>query len=89
MVQIVVIAVGNYHQVVHGTNARRSVHHCGDQNRQLAQTQSQMTQMRKLVHDVVKLAVDELAVGELAVDKVVVVVVADEDELTAMTQKQQ
>ena len=51
------IAVGNYHRVVHGTNAGRSVHQCGDQHGQLAQTQSQMTQMTKLVNDV-ELVVD-------------------------------
>ena len=81
--QIVVIAVGNHQQVEHGTNAPQAVHQCGDQDGQLAQAQSQM---RELVNDVVELLVDELAVCELAVNDVDVVV-ADEEELTSMTQK--
>ena len=88
MVQIVVIAVGNHQQVEHGTNARQAVHQCGDQDGQLAQAQSQMTQTRKLVNDVVELLDNKLAVGELAVDEVEVVV-ADGEELASMTQKQQ
>ena len=89
--QIVVIAVRKYRQVVYNTNARQAVHQCGDQDGQLDQAQSQMTQMRKLVIDAVELLVDELAVGMLVVDELVVdvVVVADGKKMKAMTQKQQ